>query len=287
MSKILVIIFLSINLINCASSPGNTNDNIVPLKYPVILVHGIIAHDRWNFYSFWGRIPAVLESRGVRVFFGNTDSWGSYESNAETLKETIDTVLQITNSEKVNIIAHSKGGLDARYFIWKHDYGDKVASLTTISTPHRGAELADAILDRKIVHSYFVRRILSIFGMMYGDDNPDLYNIINTLSTAHMERFNDEVIMDERVYFQSMYCSMNKSTDDLFFYSSHRYIGRISGANDGVVSEFSANWGDNVRKIFGAINHIEIIDIKMRDISGINIPDIYIEIVRDLAERGF
>jgi hypothetical protein len=31
-------------------------DNI-SLKYPVILVHGIVAHDREGVINFWGRIP--------------------------------------------------------------------------------------------------------------------------------------------------------------------------------------------------------------------------------------
>ena len=40
-------------------------------------------------------------------------------------------------NEKVNIIAHSKGGLDARYMISKLNMGEYVASLTMISSPHR------------------------------------------------------------------------------------------------------------------------------------------------------
>jgi len=285
MKKILVLIFISLCLINCVNSPKQIES--ISLKYPVILVHGIVAHDRWDFYSFWGRIPSVLEERGVRVFFGNTDSWGTYESNAAILKETVDIVLQLTNSEKVNIIAHSKGGLDSRYFLWKYDYGDKVASLTTISTPHRGAEIADVVWEQRIVHTKFGMKILKLFGKLYGDKNPDLYNVGYALSTANMEKFNEEVILDERVYFQSIYSVIRRSTDDLMFYNSHRYIKNITGENDGVVSEHSAAWGKNIIKIETPLNHIEIIDIKMRKISGLNVPDIYIDILNNLAQNDF
>ncbi|MDR0300711.1 MAG: hypothetical protein LBI04_00160, partial [Treponema sp.] len=102
------------------------------LKYPIVLVHGIIAHDRVDF--FWGRIPKILEEKGMRVFLGNTDSWGDCDSNAKILKSTVEKILLETKAEKVNIIAHSKGGIDSRYLIWKHGFEDKIASLTTIST---------------------------------------------------------------------------------------------------------------------------------------------------------
>ena len=111
----------------------------IPLQYPVVLVHGIFAHDRASIIKFWGRIPQFLTGRGIPVFWGNTDAWGSYESNALILKKTIESILAQTRTKKVNIIAHSKGGIDARYLVWKHDFGAKVASLTTMCTPHHGS----------------------------------------------------------------------------------------------------------------------------------------------------
>ncbi|WP_461256971.1 esterase/lipase family protein, partial [Treponema sp. R80B11-R83G3] len=141
----------------------------MPVKYPIVLVHGIIAHDRPSVNRYWGKIPETIRETGAKVYFGNTDSWGDYESNAEILKTTIDKVLDETNSEKVNILAHSKGGLDSRYLIRKYNYGDKVASLTTISTPHHGAELSDFLHRQKILHTRIVKKALIIFGKLYGD----------------------------------------------------------------------------------------------------------------------
>ena len=46
-------------------------------------------------------------------------------------------------ARKVNIIAHSMGGLDARYAIAKLGLADRVASLVTIGTPHLGTPLAN------------------------------------------------------------------------------------------------------------------------------------------------
>jgi len=279
------LVFLCIILLSCRSSSEKAYN--VSLKYPVILVHGIVAHDRSDNYTFWGRIPSTLEAVGIRVFYGKTDAWGVYESNAEILKNTVDAVLAETNCEKVNIIAHSKGGLDSRYFIWKYDYGDKVASLTTISTPHRGAEIADYLWEHPMIQTDLTIKLLEIFGVLYGDTNPDLYNIIYGLTTVNMEKFNENVIMNPNVFFQSICTTMRNSINDPLLSLSYRYIKSVRGDNDGTVSEYSASWGDKIIKIHGGLSHIDIIDVRMRDVSGINIPNIYVEIVKDLYEKGF
>jgi len=265
----------------------NDVHSALSLKYPVVLVHGILAHDRGGMINFWGRIPQTLREKNIQVFFGNTDAWGSYETNAELLKATIDKVLIETNSEKVNIIAHSKGGIDSRYLIWKYNYGDKVASLTTISTPHHGAEIADLIYSQKIVHSRIAKNALITFGKFYGDIKPDLFNMNYQLTTQNMREFNKIITMDENVYYQSVYTLMRSSFDDLMFFYSHWYIKLFYGNNDGIVSERSARWSNNIIKIEGGISHAEILDYKMKKIYGVDIPDIYIKIVDGLSEKGF
>jgi triacylglycerol lipase len=249
-------------------------------------VHGIVAHDRGGIINFWGGIPEKLQENNIKVYFGNTDSWGSYESNAEILKATIDRILDETKSEKVNIIAHSKGGIDSRFMIWKYNYGDKVASLTTISTPHHGSEIADLIFEQDI-YSQIEKNVLEIFGYLYGDLNPDFYNVNLQLTTEKMKEFNENIEMDAEVYYQCLYTAMRSPFNDPLFFYSFLYLKIIVGNNDGIVSERSARWGNNIRKIEGGISHADIIDLKMKKISGINIPDIYMNIVKDLSEKGF
>ena len=174
------------------------------MKYPIVLVHGIAALDRTKLFDFWGRIPEVLRQKGLKVYLGNTDSWGDFETNAGLLKETIDAILKETKSSKVHIIAHSKGGLDARYLIWKHDYADKIASLVTISTPHGGSELADLVLRQKSLHSMFARRSLKILGKAFLDTNPDPYKAFRDISTAYMTEFNERVRLPKDIFFQGV-----------------------------------------------------------------------------------
>ena len=257
------------------------------LKYPLVLAHGIAMRDRGTTLVPWGRIPRVLRENGVEIYFGNTDAWGSIESNAELLKATVDKILKETGKEKVNIIAHSKGGLDSRCMIWKYNYGDKVASLTTISTPHHGAVVADLILNLKSVHTKTAKKSLEDLSKLYNDVYPDIYTAGYNLTTTNMEEFNRIVTMDDRVYYQSIYSIMNNAKDDLLFAASYKYIKKEIGENDGLVSEYSARWGYNITKVEGGISHAQIIDIMGKELFDMKIPNIYLRIVNDLSNKGF
>ena len=269
----------------CSSAvPENTTSGL--LRYPVVLVHGIAAHDRESLIDYWGRIPETLRGYGVEVFFGNTDSWGSFENNASLLKNTIEDILA-QGHQRVNIIAHSKGGIDSRYLIWRYDFGDRVASLTTISTPHHGAELADLIADQEIIHTAMIRQSLEMIGHLSGDQNPNLFLVLNQLTTENMRNFNQKVHKDQRVFYQSLYTVMNSGFDDLVFFSTYLYVRRVSGPNDGVVSEISAMWGNNPRKIAEGVSHRQIIDIRWQSNSDNDIPSLFIDLIRELAAKGF
>ena len=86
---------------------------------------------------------------------------------------------------------------------------------------------------------------------------------------------------------QSIYTTMNDSLDDPTLSLSYKYIKNISGENDGLVSEFSARWGNNIIKIDTAISHEQIIDQSLIKAPAINIPDIYLRIADNLGKMGF
>jgi triacylglycerol lipase len=285
----LICLAIMLFIVSCATikSVNAKNGENIALNYPVVLVHGIAVSDRTNNVKIWGRISKVLADRDVQVFYGNTDAWGSYESNAFMLKKTIEKILSETGKEKVNIIAHSKGGIDSRYLIWKHDFGDKVASLTTICTPHHGAEIADLVYTQEMVHTKMSLRALALYDKLSNDTNPNIYQVNYQLTTMYMKEFNEKIIMDNKVYCQSLYTTMDNAYHDRIFLYTYQYIKKIMGNNDGIVSESSAQWGDNIAKIEGRISHAEILDIKKRKISGKDIPGIYIGIVKGLSEKGF
>ncbi len=261
----------------------------ISLKYPVLLVHGLAAVDN---AFFWGRIPEKLEEVGVKVYHGEAEAWGTIENNAALLAEKVDEILQNNKCQKVNIIAHSKGGLDSRYLISSLGYGDKVASLTTLSTPHRGSKIADYILSNEIFFKPLVKDFVKIMVKLYGDESPEPYGILNELSTKSVKEFNKNNPDYPGIYYSSYFSVMKKWSDNVTFFPSYKYLKRNCGINDGVVCLESAKWGEDFTLIEGqdeddGICHTDMIDVTRHKVSGVEIPDIYINIVKKLSDKGF
>ena len=260
-------------------------------KYPIIMVHGIGFRDL-KYFNYWGRMPKMLSCNGASVYYGHQKAWGTIEENAAHMKENILHVLRETGAKKVNIIAHSKGGLDSRYLITKLGMGDRVASLTTVSTPHRGSRLID-FLNRLPDGVYrFIAHMLDKSFQMVGDENPDCYHSSKQLSPAYCTEFNRQVPDREGVYYQS-YTSVMKNmfSDSLLSipYLLMRFLD--SPENDGLVSVSSAKWG-NFKGVFQnkkrrGISHGDMIDLKREDYNGFDVIEEYIKIVEELKEMWY
>ncbi len=97
---------------------------------------------------FWGRIPKELRRNGATAYYGQQQSAAVVEGSGKELAERIRQIVETTGCEKVNIIAHSKGGLDSRAAIAHCGMAPYVATLTTINTPHRGCIFAEYLLGK-------------------------------------------------------------------------------------------------------------------------------------------
>ena len=95
----------------------------------------------WNENSSPGALNA-LNQRGVLYSLANLTSNGSSYSNARQLLTFTENFLQTVKSQKVHIIAHSKGGLDSQYL---KALGPpfEILTLSTLATPHLGSVSAD------------------------------------------------------------------------------------------------------------------------------------------------
>jgi triacylglycerol lipase len=69
------------------------------------------------------------------------------EAHATELNQIVKDFKRNTGSEKINIVAHSKGGLDARVYLANNLLNDDVANLIMIGTPNDGSPLADRYSD--------------------------------------------------------------------------------------------------------------------------------------------
>lgn len=260
------------------------------LKYPIVLVHGFGFRDGKKI-SYWGRIPEMLKDKGCKVFYGGQDSCATIEDNAQLLKERIEQVLEETCAEKVNIIAHSKGGLEARCLISTLKMDGVIASLTTISTPHRGSAAIERIPDFLLKTVGF---FMNVWMRIMGDKNPDAYHAYLSFRADSAEKFNEENPDSPDVYYQSYAFSMRR---DILLWFTHCIINKIEGENDGLVSVKSAEWGDfkGVKRSNSkrGISHCDEVDLRRRRFtkkSGENVSDIlevYDEILSTLKEKGF
>ena len=260
-------------------------------RYPVVMVHGIFFRD-WQFLNYWGRIPRTLKKNGAHIYYGGQQSSRSVADSAAELRSEILRILQETGAPKVNIIAHSKGGLDSRYAISRLGMADYVASLTTINTPHRGCLFVDHVL--KAFPVWMVRFVAGRYNAIFrklGDDAPDFLAGVQDLTASACARFNETVPDSPKVYYQSSMSKM-RSVRSAGFPLNLGYLlnKKYEGANDGLVSTASAKWGHFLGLLTAGkkgISHGDMIDLSHKNIKGFDVAEFYVQILIGLKEKGF
>lgn len=265
------------------------------LKHPLLLVHGMGFRD-YKRLCYWGRIPNELEKLGCRVYYGYQDSNGSVENNGVHIKKRIEEILNETGAEKVNIIAHSKGGLDARYAISTLGMADKVASLTTISSPHNGSKTVDILMKCPDFLVKFVGFCTDCWFRVLGDKHPETYKCFEIFTTKEIEIFNKNNPDAEGVYYQSYAFVMKNPASDIFLWFTNIVVNIFEGENDGLVTPKNAEW-TNFRGVYRGsgrrgISHCDEVDMRRRRLSkktgdGLSdIVEIYKEICLNLLNLG-
>lgn len=269
---------------------ARVDSEVCKTKYPFVLVHGVGFRDL-KYINYWGRIPKELIRNGATVYYGNQEAWGTIHYNAHDIKEKILKIISDTGCEKVNVIAHSKGGLDSRYMISMLDMGKYVASLTTMSTPHRGSKVIDTICH---VPDGIYKPISNIINRCFrriGDNNPDFYTASKQFSTSFSKEFNENVIDVEGVYYQSYTSIMKNMFSDFILTIPYFIVKFFEGENDGLVSVDSAKWGEFKgvlsNKSRRGISHGDIIDLRRDDYKGFDIIEKYVLVVSDLKQKGY
>lgn len=267
------------------------SSDLCQTKYPLLMVHGVLFRDL-KYFNYWGRIPKELIGLGATVYYGNQEAVGTIASNGEDIKKAILLAMEETGCDKVNIIAHSKGGLDARYAISSLGMDQHVASLTTVCTPHRGCKFVDLAcryLPEKI-YRLLARYVDNTF-RKFGDESPDFYTATHQFSTASSEEFNQNTPDSPLVYYQSYATKMRHAFSDTLLSIPYLIIRAVDGENDGLVAVESAQWG-NFRGLLTSrgrrgISHGDIIDLKREDYRGFDVIEAYVDLVADLKSKGY
>ena len=259
-------------------------------RYPILLVHGLAMKDTFFMRSF-GRIDRILRIQGYTVFTSKIDAVGSVETNAAQLKDEIDAILAETGAEKVNLIAHSKGGLDAKWMIEHLGMAERVASLTTLCTPHQGSPVASFVLKFPKFAVKIAAFWVNTFFRVFGDKRPDSY-------TACLELQRTENLEEETarpipgVFCQSFSATYRPGEKDADFVTViPRMISRWmekGRASDGMVPRDSAIFGEYRGDCMnGSVSHTEIVDFMVRDKKRDQIFAFYSALCEELVQAGF
>jgi pimeloyl-ACP methyl ester carboxylesterase len=107
---------------------------------PILLVHGL-GEDA----SMWKKWEELLTNDGIQyhtiTFQESDDKCGTALSHAVELGKRVDEILSNDPSGQVNIVGHSKGGIDARVYLANGT--QSVANLIMIGTPNSGTPMAE------------------------------------------------------------------------------------------------------------------------------------------------
>lgn len=173
------------------------NCSYTKTKYPIVLAHGLGGFDElFGVYDYWFGIPNALRDGGAKVYVTEVSQLNATEARGEQLIDQIEQIVAISGKPKVNLIGHSHGGLDVRYVAAVRP--DLVASVTSVGSPHKGADLANFLRANvqggsftESVLSFFANSLGTLLGLLAGTSNPqDAIAALDSLTTAGLTTFN-------------------------------------------------------------------------------------------------
>jgi len=263
---------------------------VVRTRYPIVLMHGfgVLAGMRRGGHLYGA--AAHLRMHGVLAFAPNVAPYNTVSFRSSMWVQRLTGVLAETGASRVNLIAHSMGGLDGRYLVSCLGLHERIATLTTISSPHRGTYIAEYVLSRP----ERVREILANLADWVGSQaiagaEVDFRTALSELTLEHMNTsFNERVVDHPDVRYRSFAGAAGKGTEipiNPLLRPGNSILYGAEGVNDGIVSVASARWG-HFEEIVEA-DHAAQVGLSLGWSSRFSSKEFYLRIVRDLAENGF
>ncbi len=255
-----------------------TRSTLVP-RYPVVFCHGMLAFSMLKMYhpeeqNYFAPLREFFRQRGFRVLFPEVPATSGVVERAGRLREQI---LRWTD-EPVNLVAHSMGGLDSRYMITHLGMADRVRSLTTISTPHRGSHLADWFVAN------YRQRLPLLLALEAFGLNVDGFR---DCRPAVCREFNANTPDVPGVQYFSFGGEVPASKLTPFLRRAWSILTPVEGPNDGLVSVASARWGEYLGTI-QADHFAQTPDaVFLRSGENFDALGFFSRLLENLARRGF
>lgn len=210
----------------------------------LVLMHGIFGFGQIALVDYFNGVAQHLRQTfpGVNVLATMVDTTG-IEQRARQAAAQIAAAFP---SGPVHLIAHSMGGLDARFLI-THDLENlqaKTQTLICLGTPHLGSPVA-TLLDRVTLFQSFsgstahaVRDLSETSATKFNAENPDVPSV----------RYFDVAGVGRNARVQT----------SVVFQPTHAFISSVAGRNDGLVSFTSATRGRTPAAVWPA-DHADLI----------------------------
>ncbi|WP_428937592.1 esterase/lipase family protein [Fontivita pretiosa] len=224
---------------------------------PIVLQHGLFGFGQFELaklkLSYFRRIDDALLERGHPLIVSRVHPTGPIRLRAAQLKRTILQQIEARRIEqRVVIIAHSMGGLDARYMVSRLGMASHVAAIVTVCTPHRGSPYADWCL-KNLGKRLGGLKVMNLLGL-------DV-RAVSDLSVESCARFNECVPDHPDVRYYSISAARPWHHVPPFLLHSHRLIYDREGDNDGLVSVASARWGQHLET--WPADHLHVINKRL------------------------
>ncbi len=228
-------------------------------RYPLFFMHGMAGTDSFlDSLDYWYGVRERLEPLGYRVHTEAVDPFQPSEVRAAQWADHLDAIVDSGTARRFNLIGHSQGGIDARFVTTVLDVEERVASVTTISTPHHGTAVADVAAGAANlpIAGDLVDGIFDAFTVIYDtNDDQDIVAQLDQLTTDTMDEFNTTVPDRLDVHYASyagrscqlldLICQSSNGGEIItpLFGATHLVLEIAEGNNDGLVSVESAQWG--------------------------------------------
>lgn len=261
----------------------------VHLNHPVLLCHGYGAIASLVKPSPLYDVGMLLRMHNVRAFAPNIVPYAKIETRAEGWQKLIHKLVKKTRGEKINIIAHSMGGLDIRYALAKLDIADHVASLTTVCTPHRGTSLAELTLKTPEAIRDKLADFLDWMGdRIYPHTKSDSVGSATQLTRHYItEVFNPEITDVPGIPYYSYSSSVGKGTNQpirVIARYQNNHIFENEGPNDGMVSVQSSKWGEHIKTL--NLSHLEQMNMRVKEEREKLYETFWLDVVKMLESKG-
>ncbi len=194
------------------------NVKLVKDNYPIVLMHGLAGFRQLSIagiklFDYFNGVEILLKQNGYVTFAPQVALFAKPQDRASAWFHEIEKIRRDTGADKVHLLGHSQGGLDARVLIAPNKpaqdtplgplmglgYGDHVASVTTFGTPHLGSVMVDMLNEgdpnnAKLLNA--VVDLVSVIARIFSRDSEDAKSAIQSIGRRYLLDYFNPIIQD-------------------------------------------------------------------------------------------